>query len=168
MNILSDLFPHITWGSIHSHVLEETCLKRSQLGCLMELAQTISITFSGYNHICLVVSNMYGTKCVFLDFAPVSNGELAALDTSPDCCSQMIPRCPLILGLERESFHNCSCRPDSWRASPIFPFAYYLVKIDGCGFLITILPSLMSKRPKSSQKNLEISICVYLGYKSST
>lgn len=147
MNILSDLFLHITWGSVHSCVLlEETCLKPSQLEYLMELAQTISITFSGYSHICLIVLNMYGTKCViFLDFAPVSNGKWAALDTGPDCCLQTIPRCPLILWAERESSHNCSCRPDSWHAPPIFPFAYYLVKMDGWGFWVTILPALVSK-----------------------
>lgn len=40
MNILSDLFLHITWGSVHAYVLlEETCLKPSQLEFLMELAK---------------------------------------------------------------------------------------------------------------------------------
>lgn len=63
MDILTDLFPHITWGSIHSTVLlEEACSKPSQLEFLMALGQKTSIAFKGYNHICLIVLKMHGTK----------------------------------------------------------------------------------------------------------
>lgn len=90
-----DLMLYIIWCSVHSYVLlEETCLKPSQLESLMELVQTISITFSGYNHICVIVLKMHGKKCALLDFAPVSNGRLPGIGYQPRLLFTDDPKVP--------------------------------------------------------------------------